>query len=110
MRRLDRQLILTRENPPMLWHVLHEGVLAPRGGQPHDHAGQLDKLADLAHEPGMVIQVLPFLRPRACQGHQGPHRPRSQFQNRGVAEVHQPGKGGRTKLNDPIYLSVRLRK
>ena len=22
---------------------------------------------------------------------------------------HQPGKGGRTQLNDPIYLSVRLR-
>jgi uncharacterized protein DUF5753 len=25
--RLERQAILARENPPMLWHVLHEGVL-----------------------------------------------------------------------------------
>jgi transcriptional regulator with XRE-family HTH domain len=30
--RLDRQAILTRENPPMLWHVLHEGPARQAGG------------------------------------------------------------------------------
>ncbi len=58
--RLERQAILTRENPPMLWHVLHEGVLRHVVGSPEIMRAQLDKLAELAHEPGVVIQVLPF--------------------------------------------------
>ena len=58
--RLERQAILARENPPMLWHVLHEGVLRHVVGGPAIMRAQLDKLAELAHEPGMVIQVLPF--------------------------------------------------
>jgi transcriptional regulator with XRE-family HTH domain len=58
--RLERQAILTRGNPPMLWAVLHEGVLRHVVGSPEIMCGQLDKLAGLASEPGIVIQVLPF--------------------------------------------------
>ena len=58
--RLERQAILARENPPMLWHVLYVGVLQHVVGSPAIMRAQLDKLAELAHEPGMVIQVLPF--------------------------------------------------
>ena len=58
--RLERQAILARENPPMLWHVLHEGVLRHVVGSPTDHGAQLDKLTELAGQPGIVIQVLPF--------------------------------------------------
>ena len=58
--RLERQVILQRENPPMLWHVLHEGVLRHVVGSPAIMREQLDKLAGLAREPGVVIQILPF--------------------------------------------------
>jgi hypothetical protein len=58
--RLERQAILDRENPPMLWHVLHEGVLRHVVGSAAIMREQLDKLAALASEPGVVIQVLPF--------------------------------------------------
>ena len=58
--RLERQAILQRENPPMLWHVLHEGVLRHVVGSPAIMREQLDKLAELAREPGVVIQILPF--------------------------------------------------
>ena len=58
--RLERQAILNREHPPMLWHVLHEGVLRHMVGSPAIMRDQLDKLAALAREPGVVIQILPF--------------------------------------------------
>ena len=58
--RLERQVILARENPPMLWHVLHEGVLRHVVGSPATMRAQLDKLAELARDPSMVIHVLPF--------------------------------------------------
>jgi Domain of unknown function (DUF5753) len=58
--RLERQAILAREDPPMLWHVLHEGVLRHVVGGPAVMAAQMDKLAELAAQPGIVIQVLPF--------------------------------------------------
>jgi hypothetical protein len=58
--RLERQEILAREDPPMLWHVLHEGVLRHVVGGPAIMAAQLDKLAELAAQPGIVIQILPF--------------------------------------------------
>src|SRR6266568_9096960 len=48
--RLERQANLARENPPMLWHVLHEGVLRHVVGSPAIMRGQLDKLAELARE------------------------------------------------------------
>ncbi len=44
----------------LLWHVLHEGVLRHVVGSPAIVQAPLDKLAELAHQPGMVIQVLPF--------------------------------------------------
>jgi transcriptional regulator with XRE-family HTH domain len=58
--RLERQAILARDNPPMLWHVLHEGLLRHVVGGPEIMGGQLDKLTAMAREPGIVIQVLPF--------------------------------------------------
>jgi hypothetical protein len=58
--RLERQAILNREHPPVLWHVLHEGVLRHVVGGPAIMRGQLDKLTALAREPGVVIQILPF--------------------------------------------------
>jgi transcriptional regulator with XRE-family HTH domain len=69
--RLERQAILTRDDPPMLWHVLHEGVLRHVVGSPEIMRCQLDKLASLSGQPGVVIQVLPF----AASDHPGTDGP-----------------------------------
>lgn len=58
--RLDRQLILRRERPPMLWVVLDEGVLGRLVGDRSIMAAQLDHLLDVAGRPHITIQVLPF--------------------------------------------------
>jgi hypothetical protein len=58
--RMERQKILAGDDPPMVWDVLHEGVLRHVIGGPAVMAAQLDKLIELAEQPGIVIQVLPF--------------------------------------------------
>ena len=87
--RLERQAILNRENPPMLWHVLHEGVLRHVVGSPAIMREQLDKLAGLAREPGVVIQILPF----TASDHPGTDGPILVYDFDGASSV---GRQGRT--------------
>ena len=56
--RMDRQVILGGEHPPMLWYVIDEGVLRPVAAR--GVAGQVDRVIEAAGTPGTVIQVLPF--------------------------------------------------
>ena len=58
--RLGRQKLLTGKNPPRYWVILDEAALRrPFGG--HDvHTAQLEHLIDLAAEPNITIQVMPF--------------------------------------------------
>lgn len=58
--RLDRQEILSRPNPPLLWLTIHEGVLRHVIGSPRIMGAQLDRLIKAAESPGIVLQVLPF--------------------------------------------------
>jgi transcriptional regulator with XRE-family HTH domain len=58
--RMDRQGILSRPRPPMLWYVIHEGVLRHVIGDQEVMAEQLDRLIKAAEAPGIVIQVLPY--------------------------------------------------
>ncbi|MEU0517254.1 helix-turn-helix transcriptional regulator [Streptosporangium sp. NPDC006007] len=58
--RLERQRILERENPPMLWVVIDEGVLSGRIGDETIMARQLDHLVEAGCLPCITIQVLPF--------------------------------------------------
>ena len=51
-RRIERQRILTRDNAPMLWAVLHEGTLRHMVGGREVMAGQLDKIIDVATAAG----------------------------------------------------------
>jgi transcriptional regulator with XRE-family HTH domain len=57
--RMDRQVILTRERPPMLWVLLDEGVLRRPVGGREVMAGQLRRLVESAAQPNIVIQVIP---------------------------------------------------
>jgi transcriptional regulator with XRE-family HTH domain len=58
--RLERQSILARQSPPLLWYVLHEGVPRHQVGDREIMGEQLDKLIKAAGLPGIVLQVLPF--------------------------------------------------
>jgi transcriptional regulator with XRE-family HTH domain len=73
--RIERQRILTRDDPPMYWAVLHEGTLRHMVGGRAVMAGQLDKIIDIARLPDAVIQVLPF----AASDHPGTDGPISVF-------------------------------
>ena len=58
--RVERQRILERSRPPMLWAVVDEGVLRrPVGGAIVFHE-QLGHLAKVSRRPGVVFQVMPF--------------------------------------------------
>ncbi|MFF5212933.1 helix-turn-helix transcriptional regulator [Streptosporangium sp. NPDC000396] len=57
--RIDRQHILDRDDPPMLWVVVDEGVLTRPIGSEAVMAGQLDHLLAMAERPRVTIQVLP---------------------------------------------------
>jgi transcriptional regulator with XRE-family HTH domain len=58
--RMDRQGILTRENPPLLWCVLDETVLRRPVGGAATMREQLKRLEETADSTSVVLQVLPF--------------------------------------------------
>lgn len=56
--RMERQTVLAKDRPPTFWAVLDEGVLHRPVGGPHVMREQLDRLADAARRPNIVIQVI----------------------------------------------------
>ncbi|MFD9225846.1 helix-turn-helix domain-containing protein [Streptomyces sp. NPDC060064] len=58
--RLDRQRILARKTPPVLWVVLDESVLLRGVGDRKVMRDQLGHLLDFVKRPWVQIQVLPF--------------------------------------------------
>lgn len=59
--RMERQGIFARDiGRPMLWAVIHEGVLRHIVGSTEIMQAQLDRLIEAADSPDTVIQVLPF--------------------------------------------------
>jgi transcriptional regulator with XRE-family HTH domain len=58
--RMDRQKLLTRENPPRYWVILDEAALRrPMGGR-DAHARQIARLIDLMGHPHVTLQLMPF--------------------------------------------------
>ncbi|MFI9271695.1 helix-turn-helix domain-containing protein [Kitasatospora sp. NPDC052896] len=59
--RMQRQEILDRQPPPMLWAIINEAVLRRPIGSPEVMRAQLEHLANMADErPHITVQVLPF--------------------------------------------------
>ena len=58
--RIERQAILSGDNPPTLWYVIDEAVLRRAVGDAAVMGAQLDRLVEAAGTPRIVIQVLPF--------------------------------------------------
>jgi Domain of unknown function (DUF5753) len=57
--RMDRQAILSRDDPPDLWVIIDEGVLRRPVGEPGVMTGQLGHLLTAARRPGVTVQVMP---------------------------------------------------
>jgi Domain of unknown function (DUF5753) len=57
---VDRQAVLTRENPPLLWCVLDEAVLRRPVGGPDTMREQLKRLTEAADSTNVVLQVMPL--------------------------------------------------
>jgi transcriptional regulator with XRE-family HTH domain len=58
--RLARQSILDKDKPPTFWTVLDEGILRRPVGGPHVMREQLNRLAEIARRPNVVVQVIPW--------------------------------------------------
>ncbi|MFD5856267.1 helix-turn-helix domain-containing protein [Streptomyces chartreusis] len=58
--RLERQEILKDATRPVYWVVLHEGVLRIPVGGPEVMAAQLERVAAMARERTVLVQVLPY--------------------------------------------------
>ncbi|MGN9758924.1 helix-turn-helix domain-containing protein [Streptomyces sp. SD31] len=58
--RLERQHILKDATRPVYWVVLHENVLRIPVGGPAVMAEQLERLATMARERTLLVQVLPY--------------------------------------------------
>ncbi|KIH99127.1 hypothetical protein LP52_09650 [Streptomonospora alba] len=58
--RLERQTLLQRKHPPLLWVVIDEGVLRRPVGSAEIMTEQLGRLLEIAAMPFIRLQVLPF--------------------------------------------------
>jgi hypothetical protein len=63
--RMERQQILARPKPPMLWCVMHEGTVRHIVGNAEIMGEQLDKLVKAAETPGICTPSAPVHRERA---------------------------------------------
>lgn len=57
--RMERQEVLRRTNPPLLWVVMDEGVLRRPVGGREVMRGQAERLIEAAAQPNIVIQIIP---------------------------------------------------
>jgi len=58
--RLARQAVLEREDPPIVWVLLDEGVLHRPAAPPDVMYRQLTHLAEMSRLPNIAIQVVPY--------------------------------------------------
>ncbi|MDG9700972.1 helix-turn-helix transcriptional regulator [Streptomyces sp. DH37] len=58
--RLERQRLLTREEPPLLWVVMDETVLRRPIGGTEVMRGQISRLIEACSMPTVRLQVMPF--------------------------------------------------
>jgi transcriptional regulator with XRE-family HTH domain len=58
--RMQRQEVLGREEPPLLWTLIDEAALYREVGTPEIMNRQLRYLAELSRRPNITIQVVPY--------------------------------------------------
>ncbi len=65
--RLQRQAVLKRDNPPLVWAVIDEAVLHRPVGSPEVMRAQLMHLVEISKRHNVMLQVLPY----GAGGHSG---------------------------------------
>jgi transcriptional regulator with XRE-family HTH domain len=104
--RLERQIILDRDDPPELWVVIDEAVLMRQVGGPDVMREQCEHLAEMARCPNIMIQVIP----RSVTVHEGLNAGGFEIadlrQGRQVA-YQETALHGQT-LHDPEYIAALL--
>jgi hypothetical protein len=105
-RRMARQAVLDRPNPPELWILLAETVLACAVGGPKVMREQLAALLEASERPNVMLRVVPNSA-GANQGLDGPFKV-IRVQERDVAFVEAPG-GGRLILGTAEVQSFGIR-
>jgi transcriptional regulator with XRE-family HTH domain len=58
--RIERQGVLTKQNPLQLWAVLDEAALHRQVGGPDVMRRQLRRILEALHEPQVTVQVIPY--------------------------------------------------
>jgi len=58
--RIERQVILDRDEPPLLWIVVDEAVLHRQVASGKIMHGQLLHLAEMAERPNITVEVIPY--------------------------------------------------
>jgi transcriptional regulator with XRE-family HTH domain len=58
--RIERQQILTRENPPQLWVIVDEAAIRREIGGAEVMSAQLKRILEVGTLPNVTVQVLPF--------------------------------------------------
>jgi transcriptional regulator with XRE-family HTH domain len=58
--RIGRQRLLSRSSPPRLWAALDEAVLRRPIGSPAVMRGQVAHLIEMAENPAVTVQIVPF--------------------------------------------------
>jgi transcriptional regulator with XRE-family HTH domain len=105
-RRMDRQAILTKDNPPDMWVILNQNALDwPVGGSSVMRA-QLSKLLELDQLPNVAVRVLP----RSVGAHVGLE---GSFKvitvKEGDVVYMEACAGGRTTMDPPEVAERRVR-
>ncbi len=58
--RMQRQDVLSREDPPLMWSLVDEAVLYREVGTAEIMRSQLVQLADVSRRPNVTVQVVPY--------------------------------------------------
>jgi transcriptional regulator with XRE-family HTH domain len=100
--RIDRQEILTRDNPPLAWFVIDESVLYRAYGGLDVMREQIKRLTEFAELPSVMLQVLPF----TITDHPGADGPLTILEFNGSPSVgYAEGRGSGRLIEDPVEVA-----
>ncbi|MGP4002910.1 helix-turn-helix domain-containing protein [Streptomyces sp. 8N706] len=96
--RMERQTLLTAEDPPDLWAIVHESVLRHVVGGREVMCAQLEHMLDVNRLKNVTLQVIPFTA--------GTYPATGAFTILGFPEQEDPDVVYRDGLTDAVYLEA----
>ena len=99
--RLERQRVLTKEDPPVLVALIDESVLRRNIGGPDVMRGQLKHLEQMAKNDNVIVQVV-RMDSRICSQYNGPFILASYNGETEIAFVDDAISGGVVEISDEV--------